>query len=437
MVINKNNNISKKIIRVAVLAEEPLGWGSGKHYFPMILDKYSWKKNNIEYEFKTEYITDKNIIKGTLKVENFDVLLVPGGGVGDGECIAKGFNCLPRVRKWKKNISNFIKNGGGYIGICGGAALLTSFKFKSDGYQSFFERQYDKSAVGVSCIKSYYKEIAFPLFYPFQKKHPEKIGPIGYIFSFAPGQTSDDVNIHTGGVPIDFKINKNNPIFSDVQNNEIKIRWWGGPGLLVPENPDRNVKAIAWYPKKDVSEDEKTSVYAWRYTGNFIGLLKGMWKAFKLIKKNNDSLKNLLLYAYYLSGPWQKSEKKIIMDMANKASITTEIYPNENKGRILLCTSHPEYMIWYNGSIKEINGKVDGIGYGFHKWNEINKLSKDLIDEFTHTWWIVRRLSAWAAKIPDDQLPPIEKGIINNKAKKILSENVFWDGTLKNQMFNI
>ena len=30
--------IGKKI-KVAILAEEPVGWGSGKHYFPIILDK--------------------------------------------------------------------------------------------------------------------------------------------------------------------------------------------------------------------------------------------------------------------------------------------------------------------------------------------------------------------------------------------------------------
>jgi hypothetical protein len=436
MELNQNNNL-KKVIHIAILAEEPMGWGSGKHYFPMILDNYTWSINNITYQFKAEYIYDKDIIKGKLNVEKYDVFLVPGGGVGDGECITKGFELIPSVRKWKKNIADFIKKGGGYVGICGGTALLTSFKFESDKYHSVFERQYDKSAIGVSCVKSYYKEIAFPLFYPFQRNYPEKIGPIGYIFSFAPGQTTDNVKIHTGGVPMDFKIDKNNPIFSDVTDDIVKIRWWGGPGLILPKKSDREVKTLAWYPEKDLSEDDKTSINVWKYSGGPIGLLKGLWRAFKLIKKDKDRLRLLILYAYYLAGPWEKTNKKIIMDMSNKPSITSEIYPNKNKGRILLCTSHPEYMIWYNGIIKEIDKKVDGIGYGFHKWENIDKLSKELIDEFTNTWWIVRRFTAWAAKIPDNQLPPIEKGIINDEAKKILSENVFWDGTLKNQMFNI
>ena len=79
-------------IRVAILAQEPLGWGSGKHYFPVILDNYTWKKGSISYKFKTTYIWDKDIIKGKLNTTNYDVLLVPGGGVGDGQAIAKGFN---------------------------------------------------------------------------------------------------------------------------------------------------------------------------------------------------------------------------------------------------------------------------------------------------------------------------------------------------------
>jgi hypothetical protein len=39
--------------------------------------------------------------------------------------------------------------------------------------------------------------------------------------------------------------------------------------------------------------------------------------------------------------------------------------------------------------------------------------------------------------VPDDQLPPIQKEELMEKDKSILSKNVFWDGTLLNQMENI
>jgi len=80
--MNKNNT-DYNIIKVAILAEEPLGWGSGKHYFPVILDNFTWSFGDTSYEFSASYIFDKDIIKGTLNITNYDVLLVPGGGVGD------------------------------------------------------------------------------------------------------------------------------------------------------------------------------------------------------------------------------------------------------------------------------------------------------------------------------------------------------------------
>ena len=93
------------LIKVAILAEEPIGWGSGKHFFPIILDNYTWTISNITYKFIVKYIFDKDILMGKLNKTSFDVLLVPGGGVGDGQSIMKGFNFSRKVRKWKKNIS--------------------------------------------------------------------------------------------------------------------------------------------------------------------------------------------------------------------------------------------------------------------------------------------------------------------------------------------
>ena len=139
-----NKNIKKRIIKVAIHAEEPLGWGSGKHYFPVILDNYTWSSDDTSYKFSTSYIVDKDIMKGKLNITNYDVLLVPGGGVGDGQAIVKGFNSYGKVRRWKKNIANFIKEGGGYVGICGGTALITGLNTGHDkSSATFTERQYD------------------------------------------------------------------------------------------------------------------------------------------------------------------------------------------------------------------------------------------------------------------------------------------------------
>lgn len=434
-----SNRNASKTIDVAILAEEPLGWGSGKHFFPLLLNDYCWKKGEKTYKFSTEYIFDKDILKGRLNVSNFDVLLVPGGGVGDGEAIAKGFNSFRKVRKWKEKICEFIKNGGGYVGICGGAALITDLNTGLNKKPtSFAERQYNNSSLGISCVSSYYKNLSVPLFYLFQSQFPERIGATGYIFSFAAGETVDGGLIYTGGVPVDFQICKNHPIFTDYINEKERIRWWGGPAFIVPENPDREISILARYPEIDISKNDKTKIHAWKYTGGLHGIVSAIIKSFKLIKENNDSLKNLFLYTYFLAGNWKLTDRIIDLNNSNKPCMTAEIYPNENKGRILLCGAHPEYMIWWGGYIEEVDDSgFNCLANGLHRWKEIAPISETIEDELTHTWWIVRRLVAWAAKVDDNHLPPISKGKITKNIKSILEENIYWDGSLINQMKNI
>lgn len=262
MKLNKNTttNNKKHRIHVAVLMDEPIGWGSGKHFFHIILDGYQWSHQDRSYEIVTSEIFDKDIIKGKLLKKNYDVLLVPGGGVGDGEAVIRGINFCFKTKKWKKGISDFIKNGGGFIGICGGAALITELLTDNNHKKTLLEKLYDKSAIGVSCVKSYYKSLAVPLFYPFQKKFPEHIGAASFVFSFAPGETKNGKKILSNGVPINFLIDKQNPLFSDHKKDTIRMRWWGGPALIIPKEPDRPVKILATYPKKDITQNVNTEI---------------------------------------------------------------------------------------------------------------------------------------------------------------------------------
>jgi hypothetical protein len=424
-------------IHIAILAEEPISWGSGKHYFLEILNNYHWIKDGIKYIFKAELIYDRTVLQGKLTTKNYDVLLAPGGGVGDGLAIMKGFTFLRSVRKWKNYIKNFIISGGGYIGICGGTALITGLKIGKQKYETFTEKQYQKSSLNISCVNSYYKDLALPLFYLNQAKHPEKIGATGYVFSFAPGKTTDGKNIFSGGTPIDFQIDTSHPIFSDFSDPQVRIRWWGGPALVTPKKPNRKLSVIARYPINEISNNPDTQVHAWSYTGNIIGLIKAFFRASFLIKKTSDVLSNLFLFTYYLAGPWKRSSKIIDLDFSNKPSITAEEYPNEKKGRILLCTSHPEYMVWWGGNIAEMSETSDRcLATGLHQWKDITSLSKNMEKEVMYTWWIVRRFVAWAAKIQDTHMPPIELKAVSGNLDTLISENIY-DGKLITQMKNI
>lgn len=432
----KKRNSDITTFRIAILAEEPLGWGSGKHYFPIILNNYTWEINKRKFKFITDYIYDKDILNGKLNKINFDVLVVPGGGVGDGESIVKGFNKFKKVKNWKKQIRKFVKEGGGYVGICGGTALITELYTKNNDNKNFIERLYDKSSIGLSCVKSYYKELSLPIF-NLNQNNPDRIGAMSYVFSFSPGKTIQGDFIHTGGVPIDFQINKDNPIFSDLSKEKEKIRWWGGPALIAPKESNRDIKILAKYPKEDLSENKSTRIYAWKYNGGLFGIFRGAYEALKLIKKEEMSLKCLFLYSFYLAGNWEKTNIPIDLDYGSKASIISEVYPNKNKGRIILCTSHPEYLIWNGGEIIESSKKFNSLAGGLHKWINISYLNKTIEEDLTHTWWIIRRFVAWAAKVSDDSLPPIiNKENIEN-INEIINKNIMWDGSIVNQMNNI
>ncbi len=83
-------------------------------------------------EYKIETIRSKDIIQGKLK--KYDVLIVPGGNPKDyGN---------PLGRKGLKNIQEFIKKGGKYIGICAGAYFGIAKKFLHLFNGEAFNRRY-------------------------------------------------------------------------------------------------------------------------------------------------------------------------------------------------------------------------------------------------------------------------------------------------------
>lgn len=440
MTIKNNDKIKhQNKIKIALLEAEPLFWETcATKFFKVILDNYTWTINNVNYQFKLQNITDSGIRQGKLLTEHINVLLIPGGGVGDGHSITKGFNTSLKTKKWKKNIQKYIQNGGGCIGFCGGASLITNLSTGDTRKPTtFVERQYNKSTLGISEVTSYYKHLAFPLFYIFQYNHPEKIGTTAYVFSFKPGETQDGKRIHSGGVPIKYSINKEHPIFAQYPYKTLTMRWWGGQALQLPKKPQRSITTLATYPQKDLYEQHRTQIHAWRYTGGISGLLNGFTKALKFIKQNQLKLAEFPMLTYYFAGKWELTNTLIKSDLANHPAITTEIYPNDHQGRITLCTSHPEYMIWDNGHIEETNDPVSTLSTGLYQWKNISPFTQPDDKQITHTWWFVRRLIAWTGKVTDSDLPPITQQKLTEKDRQMLYPHIYWDGTPYNQIQNI
>ena len=432
------NRTEKRVIRVAIIADEPLNWGSGKHYFPIILDSYSWISSNIQYTFSVSYVYETDILNNSLTRSKFDVVLVPGGGVGDGHALAKGFLRSRKTKKWKKNLTNFIKYGGGYVGICGGAALLTGLKTGRSHQKKFIEKLYHNSSLEISNVFSYYHHLALPIFYPFQYKYPENIGAMNYVFSFKPGITIKKRAIFSAGASLDFPVKKDHPIFHDYPYETLTMRWWGGPGFIVDSISNSQVDVICKYPIKDLSESTRTRIYAWRYLGGLSGLIRGFIRSCNFIKKHNLSLNRLFVYSFYFAGNWMKTNNVINLHYENKPALVLETFPNEHQGRIVLCATHPEYLIWHDGHIEEVEDKgYHCIAQGFHQWRDIQISEDKPLENLTATWWLVRRLVAWAAKIPDKDLPPIAKEEYSEEIEELMKKEMFWDGTILSQINNI
>ncbi|HEC77367.1 MAG TPA: hypothetical protein ENI33_08980 [Thermoplasmatales archaeon] len=199
---------------------------------------YSWVKNGIKYTIKPDIITKRDVLNG--KIFSYDVFLIPGSG----RHYFDAFN-----KKWRSNIIKFVENGGGYVGICGGANLA-SMGFSNKSYE----------LIPLLKIANVYV-------------NDEQYEEWQYLWKS---------NWRHGGAPIKIKIVENDvPIFEGFYEENRSIRYWGGPGMYDAYGKDGKMGEIiplalyaeepmevaplhywrwkdgGWYPYKNVTTDIK------------------------------------------------------------------------------------------------------------------------------------------------------------------------------------
>jgi hypothetical protein len=389
---NSFNNLSKEI-RIALFTMGDL-YGSTIQIYLDIFDEYQWVVDNVTYYFSINKIEDKDIQKGELTLKNYDVLLIPY--MEASYLIFKHF--FPSFKNfiWKKMFSNFIKEGGGYVGYCASANLITKLNNQPDTINEFI---YKKMHIDITEVQSK-DELGFPFLIQFSG-YPEKIGSQAYVW-FS-GWNESNLSHWFGGCCLDVVVEKDNPIFNDLYENSRRIFWCAGSPLLVP-NSSSNVKSIAYFPEEEISSNKSTQVHAWKYTGRFFGLLKGFIKSFK----TKESISDLFYFTPFKAIDWEMTDKIIETNVANETFMTMEEYPNENNGRLILCSGHPEDRVWWGGYIKEKKDTDHNCLYdSLHYWTNITPTYKTLANEETYNWWLVRRHAAWVSKVPNKDLPPI------------------------------
>jgi hypothetical protein len=395
-------------IRVAIYTDEiedesfygPYG---RTRYFVWALD-YCWQVGDIIYRFNTTLLPTKNLIRGELKKSNYDVLIYPPDAY-DEYVFSRAIKILPKNWMIARQIKNFVKNGGGYYGSCGGAIITGDMLNKPD---SFFERVIKRGMLDISCIDVYF-EGTIPLLCQFAGKSPDSVGatPVHLMYSGF-NQTDDNLNYHSG-ICLDVPIMKDNPIFDGYVEETRRVRWIGAPNYVIPENPDRTIYVLATFPAEDMSENVSTQNHFWRYTGGVRGLIKGALKG--ILGQGEvhywDNL-GLSMSMYCLASDWEMQDTLLTTNFSNQPFWVAEIYPNENGARIIRCTGHPEHNVWWGGYIEEAEDtKNNNLFEGLYHWKDILPENETIEDEFSYNYWTLRRSIAWAAQIPDDDLPPM------------------------------
>jgi hypothetical protein len=402
----ENNVINDSLveIKVALFTDDPIdeefyGPYSRTVHFLYALEDYSWKVGDITYCFKTTILRTADIIGGKLTKENFDVFLYPPDSVNE-YFTSYGIIIKPENIIRTRKIVNFVKSGGGYFGTCSGSLVAGDFENKPI---TLMEKLYHNCCLKISNINVTYRT-AFPIFGQLSEYGYKYPSSSGYIVYSGWNLTDYDINYHTG-VSLDVSILKDNAIFDDYLEETRRIRWISGPDLILPENTS-GIQVLANFPTEEISDNDSTDIHYWKYTGGLRGILKA------LISGGDDIHWAESLSKFYkgiiFAEDWKMVDETVETNFSNKPFMTSEIYRNENQARIVRCTGHPEDNVWWGGHIEELDDTKNNNMYnGFHRWKDIIPEDETVEDEFSYNFWIIRRCVAWAAKIPDNDLPPV------------------------------
>jgi hypothetical protein len=391
LAISNGENIEIRVAIYTDLIEEKC--------FLLPLKNYNWKVGTNTYYFMPTILTTKDILKGELSIDKYDVLIY-SFNQADQYLLRTGFSNLPRNKIIVKNIVNFVEAGGGYYGSCGAAAIAGEMKNEP---KSFLERAMKKSSLGISAVEFRY-DTAIPILNELVGKGPETVDMQAYLL-YSGWYVSNPHDMNFSGICPDINISKDNPIFNDFIGDTRKIRWIGMEGFELPENPDREIIVLAKFPEEEVSNDPSSQIHYWTYTGGISNLIKALFVKDEIIWCKNLGI---LMRSFLFSSDWEMTDKIVETDVADKIFMSAEIYPNENKARIVICSGHPELLTWWGGDLKDVEDTDNNSIYeGFYRLEDAIPFEETIEDEFTYNNCIIRRIIAWEAKIPDNDLPPV------------------------------
>jgi glutamine amidotransferase-like uncharacterized protein len=293
--------------------------------------QYGWTIDGIRYQFNVSEINMKGA-KGrganALNTENYDVFVI---GASARQYI-HGIDV-----RWKNNVREFVADGGGYVGICGGANEASQGMLHPS---SVIDRIIDAGVLGIANV------------YVNDDQEQEW----QYLYKSSGLE---------GGVPIACEIT-DHPILNVSPDNPRIIRYEGGPGMYLADKTDPllgEVVPIAIYAE-EISE--KAPIHFWKKVG----------------------------------GEWQ-IEGPVTTDLKGEYAAIATTY---GKGRVALFGPHPEERTVLGGHVEEFLGRSK---YTLFREDYLYRWVDGEEVDWSYNWWMLRRAVAWAAGVPDDELPPI------------------------------
>lgn len=327
---------------------------------------YSWSGNGKCYEFDVRELSYEELEGEGEKPLNKQNYDVFIVGANYDSYLKEGSKS-----SFRDNVKKFLSDGGGYLGICAGAFLASQGYEKPD---NLFEKKVNQ---GVLKIVNVYINDDFD-------------GELQYLLKEGQWIYGDE-----GQVPIEVSVNSSSdiPIFHGCNRTIFNISYGGGAGLYLAKADDPKLGKI--YPLLTYEEElmESKPIYFWKKA--LIGWVR---------------------------------DRKVETDIKGQYACVATTY--DERGRIVLISSHAEIPVMVDGKIEEAFGKntlnIPRVVYHYRGGERKN---------MSYNFWILRRIVAWLANVSSDDLPPFtESMLIIEKPASHLGNLLYFNNKIKTSL---
>jgi len=216
---SEGNAISEKTIRIALYDSISPSVNQMEEAL-----NYEWEVHGVHYKMVVERVDSQEVVGGKLNTDNYDVLFIGASGRQYFQGVTE---------KWKEGVKNFISSGGGYVGICGGANIV-SMGVEHPRY--FLDKVINKAVLGL--VPVYLND--------------DQDEEWQYLWK----DTGKD------HIPVEIGIDTGNILFSGYRKDSICITYGGGAGMYAAG--EGNITPIAFFMEEPM---EVAPLHYYRWNG--------------------------------------------------------------------------------------------------------------------------------------------------------------------------